>query len=87
MSVCVDLRGVIDVETELARLRKEVDRINPQAEQYRRKMSEVGYESKVPENVRALNSEKLRAYDAELAATYDAIEAFMKLRPSPAAAE
>ena len=68
-------------------MRKEVDRISPQVEQYRRKMGETGYESKVPESVRALNAEKLRAYDAELAATFDAIEAFMKLRPSPVVAE
>lgn len=43
-------------------------------------MSAPDYENKVPENVRAINVEKLTAYKAELASTMEAIDAFTKLR-------
>ena len=43
-------------------------------------MSGPDYDTKVPENVRALNTEKLSAYKAELTSTMEAIEAFTRLR-------
>ena len=55
-------------------------RITPNIEQYERKMSASDYENKVPENVRAINAEKLSAYKAELASTMEAIAAFSRLK-------
>lgn len=55
-------------------------RITPLLEQYQRKVSVPDYENKVPESVRAINAEKLQAYEAELAATKTAIETFMNLK-------
>jgi len=64
-----------DVSAELARLRKDVDRLQPLVEQYRRKISVPNYETKVPEAVRISNQEKLGAYEAELLATEQALAA------------
>lgn len=80
LAVLVDLRGVIDADTELARLGKEVERITPQIEQYKRKIGVADYESKVPESVRAVNAEKLLAYETELAVTRAAMENFRKMK-------
>jgi hypothetical protein len=55
-------------------------RITPNLEQYLRKISVADYETKVPENIRTINAEKLQSYQAELAATQQAIEAFLKLK-------
>lgn len=76
LSLLVDLSGLIDVETELARLTKEIERLTPLVDSYKRKMAAGDYETKVPENVRAVNTEKLGAYETELSAVMKAIEAF-----------
>eukprot|EP00604_Paraphysomonas_vestita_P004168 CAMPEP_0174821978 /NCGR_PEP_ID=MMETSP1107-20130205/11936_1 /TAXON_ID=36770 /ORGANISM="Paraphysomonas vestita, Strain GFlagA" /LENGTH=974 /DNA_ID=CAMNT_0016039717 /DNA_START=170 /DNA_END=3095 /DNA_ORIENTATION=- len=74
LSLLLDLNGVIDCKEEIKRLEKEVDRITPQIEQYRKKINIPGYEEKVPENVRILNQEKLTAYESELKTTLEALE-------------
>ena len=43
---------------------------------YKRKIAAADYETKVPEAVRIVNSEKLTAYEAEMAATMSAFSAF-----------
>lgn len=65
------MTGIIDVEKEIARLAKELDRLDPLLKDYRRKMSAPGYE-KVPESVRASNTDKLAAYEAEYETTIKA---------------
>ena len=47
---------------------------------YKRKISAAGYEEKVPENVRQINSEKLASYEAEMEATMNAFNAFAALK-------
>lgn len=79
-SLFVNLTGIIDIAQEIARLGKEIDRLNPQIEQYRKKMAAPGYETKVPVEVQAINSEKLAAYEAELEAVRTAIVAFEAMR-------
>ena len=74
LSLLLDLNGVIDCKEEIKRLEREVDRLTPQIEQYRKKMSIEGYEQKVPENVRILNQEKLASYESELKTTLEALE-------------
>jgi valyl-tRNA synthetase len=57
-----------------------VYRLVPQIEQYQRKINVPDYETKVPENVRTINAEKLLASETELATTKQAIDAFLKLK-------
>ena len=47
---------------------------------YKRKMSAPGYEDKVPENVRKVNTEKLTSYEAEMEATMNAFNAFKSIK-------
>ena len=80
LSLLVDLTGIIDVETEIARLSKEVERLTPMIDTYKRKMAAADYESKVPEAVRQVNTEKLASYEAELEATQNAFSAFQAMK-------
>ena len=59
LSLLVNLTGIIDIEQEIQRLSKEKERLGPAIEQYQRKINAPGYESKVPETVRATNAEKV----------------------------
>lgn len=47
---------------------------------YKRKVSVADYESKVPEAVRLVNTEKLASYEAELEATITALSTFQSLK-------
>ncbi len=42
LSVLVDLTGIIDVETEVNRLKKEIERLFPMVDSYRRKIATAG---------------------------------------------
>lgn len=81
LSLLLDLTGLIDIDAELVRLKKDQERIMPYIDQYKRKMSAEGYPGKVPESVQKTNTDKLMAYEAELATTLKAMEEFelMKL--------
>ena len=52
----------------------------PQVAQYEKKIAAPNYEEKVPENVRALNLEKLASYRTELAVVEEAIRNFEAMR-------
>jgi valyl-tRNA synthetase len=80
----VDLTGIIDIETEVARLLKEVERIKPLVDSYRRKVAAADYESKVPEAVRKTNAEKMAAYDTELQAVEVALATFREMQSAAA---
>jgi valyl-tRNA synthetase len=80
LSLLVDLSGIIDIETEIIRLSKDKERLEPSIDTYRKKISAVGYETKVPENVRTVNTDKLAALEVELEATISAIAAFQLMR-------
>jgi valyl-tRNA synthetase len=79
LSLVVDLTGIIDVDTEIARLTKEVERLAPLIDGYRRKVAAPGYD-KVPEAVRAVNTEKLAGYETELEAVNAALATFTALK-------
>ncbi len=74
LSLLLDLNGVIDCKEEIKRLEREVERLTPQVDSYRKKINVPGYEDKVPENVRLLNQEKLASYESELKTTLEALE-------------
>jgi len=79
LTLLVNLTGVIDVDVELGRLNKEVERLRPIIDSYKRKMAMAGYD-KVPESVRALNTDKLAGAEGELAVVEAAILDFQKLK-------
>jgi len=76
LAVLIDLTGVINVQDEIARLSRELQKLAPQVEQYRKKMSIPNYKQKVPEEVQLINAQKLASYESELATTSEAIASF-----------
>lgn len=80
VSILVDLTGLIDVDTEISRLKKDVERLTPTIQTYHRKMTIKDYETKVPADVRATNAEKLAAYEAELEETLRALKTFESMK-------
>lgn len=80
LSLLVDLTGLLDVETEIARLTNEVERISLQISTYERKMDAADYETKVPESVRLMNTEKLSGLKSELETTQTAQTTFLAMR-------
>lgn len=66
LSLIVDLTGIVDINTEVERLKKEITKLEPMLETYKRKITAKGYEEKVPEDVRKLNLEKLEGYEKEM---------------------
>jgi valyl-tRNA synthetase len=80
LSILVNLAGLVDVDNEISRLQKEVIRLTGQLEQYRKKAAMVGYETKVPEDVRNLNVEKMANFEAELQTTQSAIISFESMK-------
>ena len=80
LSLLVDLTGLIDIDAELARLKKDQERIAPYIDQYKRKIETEGYADKVPANVQKINADKLAAYESELATTLEAIIGFENMK-------
>eukprot|EP00026_Physarum_polycephalum_P001453 Phypoly_transcript_01455.p1 GENE.Phypoly_transcript_01455~~Phypoly_transcript_01455.p1 ORF type:complete len:1115 (+),score=189.55 Phypoly_transcript_01455:428-3346(+) len=77
--VFVDLRDLIDFATEIKRLETKREGLSSQRENLLKKVNQPSY-SKVPENVRNDNSQKLAQIESEIAATNTAIEGFNKLK-------
>jgi valyl-tRNA synthetase len=80
LSLLVNLTGLIDIDTELIRLNKEIERLNPLILTYSRKMTAKDYETKVPEDIRNSNTEKLKSYQTELDETMKAINMFESMK-------
>jgi valyl-tRNA synthetase len=78
-SLLVNLTGIIDIAQEIQRMNKEIDRIVPSIEQYKKKMQAPGYD-KVPEKVRETNTVKVASLEAELAAIREAVTQFESMR-------
>ena len=79
-SILVQLKGLIDVDSELTRLGKQRDKVLPALEGLQRKMAAADYTTKVPENVREQNSQKAAQYEIELESINQAISAFESMR-------
>ena len=80
LSIHINLEGIIDIDSEVSRLRKEEERLTTQVSQYRKKLEAPGYETKVPEAVQVSNRDKLDSYQAELDMTIKAIENFLNMK-------
>jgi valyl-tRNA synthetase len=79
VSVYVSLRGSVDPAAEMAKLEKRAAAAAKQMAVLKKKMTADGYETKVPERVRAENEEKVAKLEAEIAAAGEATEDFKKL--------
>jgi valyl-tRNA synthetase len=80
VSLLVDLTGLIDIDTEIARLTKDIERLTPMISTYERKIIAKDYDTKVPEDVRKANAEKLSSYQTELDETNRAMEIFSSMK-------
>tara|TARA_B110000208_G_C11760652_1_gene426762 strand:- start:1049 stop:1408 length:360 start_codon:yes stop_codon:yes gene_type:complete len=67
VSIHMELGAAINVDKEVARMDKAMAKVSATAEPIRSAMALANYETNVPEAVRAANTEKLAAYDGELA--------------------
>lgn len=55
-------------------------RLTPMIQSYQRKITAKDYETKVPEDVRTSNAEKLKSYQTELDETLKAIKMFESMK-------
>lgn len=76
ISLFIDLTEIIDVTSEILRLNKERERLELSIDTYVKKTSVSNYETKVPESIRIVNSEKITSFELELEATIKAISSF-----------
>ena len=76
ISLFIDLTEIIDVSSELTRLGKERERLELSIDTYTKKVNVANYETKVPESIRIVNSEKISSFELELEATLKAINSF-----------
>ncbi len=80
VSLLVDLEGILDVEAEIKRLSKEVERLNPAIEAINRKMGVEGYKNKVPEEVQVKEAGKLIQLQVELENTITARDQMISMK-------
>ncbi|KAK7195478.1 valyl-tRNA synthetase [Novymonas esmeraldas] len=74
------LLGFIDIDKEVAKLQKQLDGLSKQIEGLKKKMSIPNYETKVPEEIRAANSEKLSTLETQKSQLCDGVEKMSSLK-------
>jgi valyl-tRNA synthetase len=79
ITVLVDLKGMVDYKQEIQRLSKSLKKTSNPMDTLKRKMAADGYEEKVPEDLKKQNSEKLAAYEKEVAEIEETIANFERL--------
>ncbi|HIW88892.1 MAG TPA: valine--tRNA ligase, partial [Candidatus Ligilactobacillus excrementipullorum] len=67
--VYIPLAGLVDLGQEVARLQKEIDKLNNEVTRGEKKLSNQGFVKNAPEAVVAEEQEKLAGYKEKLAAT------------------
>lgn len=63
LTVLMNVKGLVDYDVEIKRLRKNLKATVPSIETLERKMASEGYEEKVPEDLKKKNKEKLDALE------------------------
>ncbi len=76
----IPLKGLIDVEEELARLTKEIARVDDDITHVSRKLNNEKFVSKAPDKIVAKEREKLAGFEKERAALQASLEAIEALR-------
>lgn len=79
VNIFLPLKGLIDVDKEMARLNKELDKLAKEIERLAKKLGNDGFLKKAPENVVAAEREKLAGYEDKKKAVEDRIEDLKKL--------
>ncbi|EPY20868.1 valyl-tRNA synthetase [Strigomonas culicis] len=74
------LVGFIDVDKEVAKLEKQVTGLTKQVEGMKKKMSIPNYETKVPEEIRKANTEKLQGLEAQEVQVKEALEKMKSMK-------
>lgn len=67
MKILIPLAGLIDKDAELARLNKELDKLDKEQKRLSGKLSNAGFVDKAPEAVVAKEREKLAGYESKIA--------------------
>lgn len=73
------LKGLIDIEKEVAKLMTKKGDVEKQMEKLKEKMAKSDYKEKVPVKVQEQDAEKLRQSQTELEKVKEAIDNFMKM--------
>ncbi len=79
IEIRIPLKGLIDVEEEVARLKKELSKVQDDITFVSRKLSNEGFVSKAPEAVVAKEREKLAAYEEAKQTLEDSLKDLEKL--------
>jgi len=79
LSVLMDVKGLIDFDVEIKRLKKNLSSTVPQIQSLEKKMSAESYQEKVPDHLKAQNTEKLESLQKKKDDLEEAIANFEKL--------
>ncbi|XP_064649994.1 valine--tRNA ligase-like [Lineus longissimus] len=74
------LKGLIDISKEISKLEDKKSKLETQKQKLKNSMAMDGYESKVPENVREQNTEKLHNLDIEVDKLAIALQTLAKMQ-------
>ncbi len=72
------LKGLIDMDKEIARLEKEVEKMNKEIERLEKKLNNAGFVAKAPAEVIAGEKEKLAKYEDTKAALVSRLDSYRK---------
>ncbi len=72
------LKGLIDMDKEIARLEKEVEKMNKEIERLEKKLNNAGFVDKAPAEVIAGEKEKLAKYEDTKAALVSRLDSYRK---------
>ncbi|XP_072331843.1 valine--tRNA ligase isoform X2 [Scyliorhinus torazame] len=73
------LKGLIDAEKEVSKLRNKQSDVQKQVAKLTEKLSKPDYQTKVPQKIQEMDSEKLKQIETELQKVEDGIKTFEKL--------
>lgn len=79
LTIMIDLKGMVNFDMEIARLKKEHKKAEGPMQQLEKKMAAAGYEEKVPEKLKEQNIEKLEGLKKKLVDIDAAIANFERL--------
>lgn len=79
ITVLIDLKGMVDYKTEIARLNKSLKHTSNPMQQLENKMAADGYEEKVPEELKKANVEKMDGLKKKVCEIEETIAKFARL--------
>ena len=78
IEIFLPLKGLIDMDKEIARLQKEVEKVNKEIERLEKKLNNAGFVAKAPAEVIAGEKEKLAKYQDSKVALTSRLESYQK---------